>query len=403
MKKIWFFSSYDQPNGQSNRTHLYASYLSKQSKFSVTFFCNSFCHFTKQQKIKIPVFSRKQLIESLNVRWLKTPGYSRNGPARFLNMIFNFFQLIIHGILIRESPDIIIGTSVPISSGFAGLIISKIRGAKFVYEIRDLWPEALVLMGGLKKNSVFYKVMKLMEIYIYKHADLVISGLPEVESYVRLNGLRVHTKVVWIPNPVSPPRRIEATSYLSQYPGFNIVYIGGFGRFHEINVILESAKKLKKMYTKNINIHLFGDGDFFDYYKNKARNKQLNNIYFHGRIAKDMIWGLQKEADVLLATIPNSIIFKYGINANKVINYMLARKPILYCGPVLNYNPIKDSGCGFCIPCGDSEALSKIIIDLKSHKDDYLAQFGDRALSYCKRNFYLSFLGKKYMKALLSI
>jgi glycosyltransferase involved in cell wall biosynthesis len=404
MKKIWFFGSYDQPNGDSNRTHLFANYLSKDQCWDVIFFCNSFCHFTKKQKVKIRALSKKENVESLCIFWLKTPGYFSNGPARFINMIINFFQLIIHGVLLREPPDIIIGTSVPISSAFAALIVSKIRGSKFVYEIRDLWPEALVFLGGLKKDSLSYRIMKSMEGYIFKHADLVISALPEVESYARLNGLNDHCKVVWIPNPVSPPSRFKTTSYLSQHSGFNIAYIGGFGRFHEINVILEVARKLKKMRIPDIYIHLFGDGEFFNYYRSKAENEDLGSVYFHGRVPKDMIWGIQKEAQALLATVPDSEIFKYGMNANKITNYMLAGRPILYCGPDLKYNPIKDSGGGFCISPNDSEGLLNAIFDLKLHIDDnLLVDIGDKALRYCEKNFHLSFLGKKYHKALLSI
>jgi glycosyltransferase involved in cell wall biosynthesis len=309
-----------------------------------------------------------------------------------------------NGISVKKSPDIIIGSSVPITTAFAALLIAKLRRAKFVYEIRDLWPEALVMLGGLKRASFSYIVMKCIERLILRSADLVISALPSVEDYARMSGLKKRSKIIWIPNPVSPPSKYEATNYLARFAGFNVVYIGGFGRFHDIDVILRAAKELTSQNHNDVNIHLFGDGEFFESYKNKAKHDFLINIYFHGRISKDKIWGVQKEANALLASIPDSDIFKYGINLNKITNYMVAGKAILYCGPDLEYNPVRDSNAGLSSAAGDEYALVSNIVKLKS--DEYKKKtilFEKNAKAYYKNNFDIALLGKRYRNALLKI
>ena len=45
--KIWMFSAYDQPNGNSSRTDEFAYFFSKQGN-NVKFFTNNFCHFRKK-------------------------------------------------------------------------------------------------------------------------------------------------------------------------------------------------------------------------------------------------------------------------------------------------------------------------------------------------------------------
>lgn len=401
---VWFFGSYDQFDGESNRTHLFAKYLATFSDFKVSFFCNSFCHFTKKQKRKVKGLSLRESRDSVDIYWLKTPGYYSNGIYRFINMICNFFLLVMNGISVKKSPDIIIGSSVPITTAFAALLVARLRRAKFVYEIRDLWPEALVLLGGIKRASFSYIVMKCIERLILRSADLVISALPSVESYARMSGLKKRSKIIWIPNPVSPPSKYETTNYLTRFAGFNVVYIGGFGRFHDIDVILRAAKQLINQGHNDVNIHLFGSGEFLDFYKTKAKHDFLINIYFHGRIAKSEVWGVQKEADALLATIPDSDIFKYGINTNKVTNYMIAGKPILYCGPNLSYSPVRDSCAGFCSLAGDAGGLAMNIIELKgSNYHKYIFEFKKNAEIYYKKNFDLILLGKRYRNALLKI
>lgn len=401
MSNIWFFASYDQPFGESNRTHLFSQTLSKNFNCRVVFYCNSFCHFKKIQLIQFFGLFKRQFIEGVEVNWINTPAYYNNGFYRLLNMIINFLGLFFCGVFSRGRPDIIVGTSVPITSAFAGVLVAKLKKSKFIYEIRDLWPEALVALGGIRRGGFSHRLMLALEKYILSHSDAVVTALPYVENHVRKHGLRDSAKVCWVPNPVPVDDITVKTNYLKDFNSFNLVYIGGFGRFHDIQTILDAAIHLQSSGIEGIAIHMFGSGEFYSHYQNLANNKLLSNLYFHGRISKELILPLQREADALLATVPNSKLFEFGINPNKIINYMASGKPIVYCGPLSANNPIEESRSGVCTPAGDARALFDAIVQLYKQRDSELfAMYGRSGLLYSNNNYSIDVLGRRYFEIL---
>lgn len=394
------YGCYDQPFGDSNRTHLYANYLGRISTRTV-FFTNSFCHFTRKQSRFIKGLFLIESIENYTACWLKSIPYYNNGFLRLLNALLNFFLLLVYGLFSKARPDVIIGTSVPITTALAGVIVARFHRAKFIYEIRDLWPEALVSLGGIKRGGFAHKVMLRIEEYILLHSDSVITALPHVEKHVRSRGLRDNAKVCWIPNPVPVDNIDIKTTYLKSFNKFNIVYIGGFGRFHDIKTIIDAATYLDESNVKGIAIHLFGSGEFYSHYENLTKNKLLSNVFFHGRVSKESIFPLQREADALLATVPNSDVFKFGINPNKIINYMLSGKPIIYSGPLSTNNPVAESGSGICIPAGDAKSLCDSFVELfKQSETDSFKNYGLNGLSYSNNNYSISVLGGRYFNIL---
>ena len=402
MANIWFFGSYDQPLGESNRTHLFSQILSFDYNIKISFFCNSFCHFRRVQSIRIFGLFKRQFCDRVLINWINTPAYYNNGIFRLLNMIVNFLGLLFSGLYQRQNPDIIIGTSVPITTAFAGVLVAKLRKSTFIYEIRDLWPEALVSLGGIKRGGFVHKAMLFLEKYILSHSDAVVTALPYVESHLRQRGLRDDVKVCWIPNPVPIDDIDVKTNYLKSFTTtFNLVYIGGFGRFHDIQAIVDAATYLQDSDVKGIAIHLFGGGEFYFHYENLVKSKSLSNIFFHGRISKEFILPLQREADALLATVPNSDLFKFGINPNKIINYMLSGKPVIYYGPLSTNNPISESGSGLSIPAGDARSLCDAILHLYKQRDTELFEtYGTNGLLYSNKNYSISVLGRRYFEFL---
>ena len=88
-----------------------------------------------------------------------------------------------------DKPDIIYASSVHPLTWISGYFLSKRYNAKFIAETRDLWPETLVAMGQIKKNSIPAKILYKLEKYIYKKADRLIFTFPGGKDYVEEIGL----------------------------------------------------------------------------------------------------------------------------------------------------------------------------------------------------------------------
>src|SRR5690625_965557 len=83
---------------------------------------------------------RKKTVDGINIKSTQT-AYSNN--FSFLKRVFAFIHFMISSTILglkEKDSDIVFATSTPITVGVPGLIISKIKRKKFVFEVRDVWP-----------------------------------------------------------------------------------------------------------------------------------------------------------------------------------------------------------------------------------------------------------------------
>ena len=104
----------------------------------------SFSHLRKVQ----PSVEQENL-EGINYWWLPTGEYEGNGLKRVLTMFQFCRQVYKHRKeLIAFNPDIVIASSVYTFDIYPCHYIAKRTNAKLVYEVHDLWPLSVMVIGG---------------------------------------------------------------------------------------------------------------------------------------------------------------------------------------------------------------------------------------------------------------
>ena len=164
-------------------------------------FTNSYDHWTHEDRLADNEKWRIEEIDGIRVVWMRTIKYSGNGLKRGLNMISNAYRAIQVALSLSDKPDVVIGPSVPLGTGWAASVIAKSKNAAFVFEVRDVWPIALVDDGGLSKKSPIYFAFRCLEKYLYRKAQQISSTLPFISSHVSDSGGNPD-KITWIPNGV---------------------------------------------------------------------------------------------------------------------------------------------------------------------------------------------------------
>lgn len=399
---IWYLSAYDSPEGNSPRTMQFAKFFSK-NKHNVTFVTNNFCHFKKSHIKKVKFIWQEELRKNIKIVWLKTSHYKHNlGFARKWNMWQNMYKTFFYGMYCRKKPDIIIAPSVPISLGFIGCLLSKIRNCPMIYEIRDLWPEILSDIGVMKKSKISFKIMEKMEKYLYKNCKAIVSTLPYVKNYLE-SKIKKKFILKYIPNGIEAKKRInfcperQKTSKTKK-----IMYFGGFGLDHDIETILEAAKILNLQHESKYIFHLFGEGPQKSHMLEKAKRENISNVLFHNQVPKSKIPFKSKKANLLLAAITNSSSYRFGINLNKLLSYFICGKPILFSGNSPN-NPVKKAGAGLTVPaaCPKNMAFAiKKILSMPAKKQLRMAKNGYK---FARNKLNIEYLGTKYLKLIHSL
>ena len=367
----------------------------------------------RQKKVIIPnnnsFFLEK--IDGINYLWLRTISYDDNSLKRAFNIASFIFQLYRFSKIIGEKikPDIIITSSTYPADIFPACYIAKFSNSKLIYEIRDLWPLSPIMLGNYSKNHPFIQAMQFSENYCYKHCDAVVSVLPKVAEHVKQHGLPSE-KLHIIENGISLEEWKNKSSIPSSLNSlidreksknrFLFGYAGNHSSANSLQTIIEAAERLK---NSKASFFLVGNGRDKQKFINFVKEKRLNNVVFYDSIVKESIPDLLSKFDCLLISWKNlEGLYKYGISPNKLLDYMMAAKPIIHAVNAGN-DPVKDSGCGISVPAEDSEALANAIIRMMNTSDLERSFMGIKGREYVIKNNDYRVLAQKYINLMKSL
>src|SRR5581483_1013926 len=96
--------------------------------------------------------------------------------------------------------DVIWGTSPPIFQGVTSWLLARLKGAKFLFEVRDLWPQ-FGIAAGVLKNPILVRLSEWLEQFLYRRAIRVMVNSPGFIAHVTGRGAQ---RVELIPNGADP-------------------------------------------------------------------------------------------------------------------------------------------------------------------------------------------------------
>lgn len=395
---IWYLSAHDQPRGHSSRTYDFSQELLKRGH-QVTMFTNSYCHWTHEERLSPHEKWRIEDIDGIRVIWLRTFPYTGNGLGRGMNMLSNVWRSIAVAKTLSDKPDIVIGPSVPLFTGWAALKIAKTKRVPFVFEVRDVWPIALTYSGGLSSKSPVYYLLRILEKYLYRKANYISSTLPYISDHVYNSGGNVD-KVVWIPNGVN----FKRFSNFDKYTGGETLplvamYVGGFGAEHDVITIVRAAKILQQRGDARYRFVIIGDGPKKPECIKESLLNKLSNIEFRDPIPKLDVPKVQMEADILIASVIDSPVYQFGINLNKIYDYFASARTVIFSGKAPN-DPVAESGAGFSIPPDDPDAMVRALEKFLEISPSERIEMGKHGRRWVENGFNMQKLGDS-MEALL--
>ena len=144
-----------------------------------------------------------------------------------------------------------------------------------------------------------------------------------------------------------------------------------------------------------IHFFLLGDGDLLGEYKTRVAG--LPNITFAPKVGKSQVQTVLGHCEVLYFSVQNSKVWRYGLSLNKVIDYMMAGKPIIasYNG---YHSMINEARCGSFVPSEDIQALKQAICRYSKMAKDQLELIGKRGKEWLIKNRAYDKLALEYWK-----
>ncbi|MEW6668915.1 MAG: glycosyltransferase family 4 protein [Thermodesulfobacteriota bacterium] len=396
--KIWYLSAYDQPKGRSSRTYDFSRELVKRGH-RVTLLTNSYCHFSHVERLGRDERWRIEEIDGIRVVWLKTIHYKGNGWKRAANMLSNAWRAAEVARTLPDRPDVVIGPSVPLGTGWIASKIARMKRAAFVFEVRDIWPQALVDLGMLADKSLPYRTFRSLEKYLYRRAERISAVLPLTWKHIAGSG-GDSNKVMWIPNGADLNRFSGQRPYDGGRRPLSAMYVGGFSRTHDVSTILKAARILDERAGGEFRFTIIGHGLGRSTCEHEARRLRLRNVDFRDPVPKSEIPELQSSADVLIASVKDTPVYQFGINSNKIYDYLASARPIIFSGNAPN-DPIAESGAGFSIPPQDPSAMAGALLRFLEMRPEERVEMGKRGRRYVETEFDMGRLAVR-MESLLT-
>lgn len=401
---IWIVNHYALPPGRpgGTRHYAFAKELRKRGH-QVVVVASSFDYQRRlETRLKPRELCRVQEEEGVPFLWLRTLPYQGNGFLRVLNMFsFALGALIQAQPILLGKPDLIIGSSPHPFAALAAQLLSQRYGVPFVLEVRDLWPQSLVDLGGFSPHHPLIMVMESLERYLYWRAQSIISLLPFAHEHMVKKGAEAN-KIFWIPNGVDlelvplpqPPIRKQRLT---------VLYAGAHGVANNLDVILEAARIFKvKGWDSLVEFRFIGDGPEKPRLKEKATSFGLTNVRFEDPVPKRHVYQVLSEGDILLLTLRDSPVFRLGVSPNKLFDYMAVARPVIFAVNSPG-NPVEYAQAGYVVSPDSPEDLAQAIYRLSQLSLEERWSMGLRGRRYLEEYHSIKRLVDRLEEVLLGI
>ena len=334
------------------------------------------------------IATARELRKSLSARLKTYLGFAI--PARRLGM----------GL---DAPDIVIGSVQPLFAAMAGKNVAKRARAPFVLEVRDLWPDALIVKGAVTGWKAH--VLHFMANRLYRGADRIVSLTPGIKTELLKKGLDP-AKLDVFPNGFDPKlfELADGTrEAIRQKYGWNdsfvALYTGTHTEVTAVDVIVRAAGELK--YRDDIRFDLFGDGQTKPAAITLARELGLTNVHFHDPVPKSQVPALIDAADVSVMTLFHSPLIHIYFE-NKFLDYMGSGKPIVAAMNGHQSEIIKRHGTGRAVQSFDHAGLAELVSDASAHPDTY-AEMGASGRRLVRKELLLPDILRRYCDVVESV
>ncbi|WP_082143257.1 glycosyltransferase family 4 protein [Pseudomonas fildesensis] len=355
--------------------------------------------------VDVPTLSLRvttQEVSGVKIVWLKTLKYTvAKSPRRILGWLHFEWNLLFLDKAKLPRPDVIVVSSLSLFTILNGLLLRRKYKCRLVFEVRDIWPLTIIEEGGFNKDNIFVRALSFLEKTAYKRADVIIGTMPNLAEHVKKE-TGLDRPVFCIPMGVSEDHLSEtkplADDYQSTFfskPKFRIVHAGTIGITNALEPFFQAAEALKD--HSDIEFLMVGDGALKPHFQKVYGH--LPNLVFAPKVSRDRVQSVLVNADILYFSVYPSKVWDYGQSLNKVIDYMLAGKPIVasYSGyPSM----INEADCGVYVPAGDVDSLVACILDMKSKSPGDRNDMGMRGRRWLLEERNYPKLAKGYMDAI---
>ena len=333
-------------------------------------------------------YPARETISGVAVYRSRSTGFGRGSrPARILD-----YATFIAGagwrLVAGPRADVIVVLTTPPMLAAAAVWAARLRRAKVVYWVMDLYPDIAFRLGILAPGSVVGRMLGRIARRTLAGSSRVVTLGETMSERVRAAGATdpvvIHNwadgrKIRPIPRAGHPLRRESGWS-----ERFVVMHSGNMGLAHEFDAVVEAAERLRD--RPSVRFVFVGGGPRKAEVEREVRRRSLTNVEFRPSVPVETLGRSLTAADVHLVTlrpgVPGLLV------PSKIYGILAAGRPTAYVGPDEGEvaDILRRGRCGVRIANGDGAALADVVV---RYEDDAARrrEEGDRARALFEERF----------------
>lgn len=298
-----------------------------------------------------------------------------NNSQTKLQKVWSFVKFIFQSISVaakEKDVDLVYATSTPLTIGAVALALRVLKGWRYVFEVRDLWPEFPIQVGAVT-NPVIIWLLRKFEKRIYKQSEHVVALSPGMQDGVIKAGTPIE-KTSMIPNMSKPDifyphdMNMDVVKQFSiDLTKFNVIHFGMLAIANGLDYIIKAAIELKKRGDNSIMFLFMGEGAMQPMLEEMVSEYGLQNVRFLGNYKVGIVAEVTNCCDASITSFKNLPILATN-SPNKLFDSLSAGKPIIVNSAGWTKDMVEKENCGFFADPDKPELLAEKLLEIKDNK-----------------------------------
>lgn len=269
----------------------------------------------------------------------------------------------------------------PVTVGLPAVEYKKKFGTPIYFNVQDLWPENVEVVLGIHNRLIIGKINKIVDT-IYSASDKILCSSNGFVENIKARGVPAEKLVFW-PQFCDEPDFVSVEKpEIYSTDDFKIVFAGNIGEAQGLDLMIETAKRLKD--HNDIKFYLVGDGRARKRLESAVKKDNLDNVIFVGKVSADEADRYIHFADCAYLSFKDNDVFNMTIPA-KLQSYLACGTPILAATSGESRDIVIKNECG-CSCERNAGKIADSIMQLKSDEKK-LRLMREKSKLYYRSNY----------------
>jgi colanic acid biosynthesis glycosyl transferase WcaI len=378
-KKLWVISELYYPEETSTGHFLTKIAEGLAEHFPVSVLCGQPSYSARGRRAPV-----REVHSGVNIRrcWATTFDKDVLG-LRLINLATISFTIFLQALWrISKRDHVLVVTNPPLLPFFTAFAC-RLRGAKCILLIHDVYPEVLIATGMSENGALLTRLIYWLNQRLYRNVDQIVVLGRDMKALVakKLSNDTSHVSIIpnWGDlNEVVPGLRNQnrLLHELDLSEKFIVQYAGNIGRTHGIESLLESVGKLRD--STDIHFLFVGWGAKRRWLEQAIQRNDLRNMTLLPNQPRNELSNLLNACDVaIISFVPGMA----GISVpSRMYNILAAGKPII---AVTDSDSelalvVREEKVGWVVSPEQPDKITEAIQDARAHPER-LSEMSKRA------------------------